>query len=236
MILQSPLKSFWIQSQRNNNHNCIWLFVELLICMTLTKCHYLLQHKITEGILKKNKIHLCRNNYLLSSGDEVIITVETQQFNLTGDQRSHASVSSPSISINETVMEGITIQEKSAAKQLHYPFWHLFADVSGQMHTVKYTHIFPLEVKNISTCLKPDKLWCHCLKIIEQIAYFLTHNLVEMEQIERKPLLKSRRHWFLHHQWPQWVHPQDTLHSGVVVLPSFQPLWLFPFIIIIIYY
>ena len=68
-------------------------------------------------ILKKSEISLCRNNYLLSSGDEVIITVETRQFNLTGDQHGHASVSSTSISINEAVIEGITMQRKSPTKQ-----------------------------------------------------------------------------------------------------------------------
>lgn len=82
---------------------------ELLICMTLTKCHYLLQREFTEGILKKSEIYLCRNNYLLSSGDEVIITAETPRFNLTSDQHGHASVSSSSISMSEAVMEGITI-------------------------------------------------------------------------------------------------------------------------------
>lgn len=51
------------------------------------------------------------NNYLISSGYEVMITVRTQQFNLTGDRHGHASVSSTSNSINEAVMEGITIQE-----------------------------------------------------------------------------------------------------------------------------
>lgn len=70
-------------------------------------------------ILKKSEISLCRNNYLLSSGDEVIITVETRQFNLTGDQHGHASASSTSISINEAVIEGITMQRKSPTKQLY---------------------------------------------------------------------------------------------------------------------
>ena len=113
---------------------------ELLICLTLTKCHYLLQRKFTEGILKKSQIYLCRNNYLLSSGDEVIITVETRQFNLTGDQHGHASVSSASISINEAVMDGITIQENplenssisiSGSRLVVY-----FLLVSGQMQTM----------------------------------------------------------------------------------------------------
>lgn len=82
---------------------------ESLICMTLTKCHYLWQREFTAGILKKSEMYLCRNNYLLSSGDEVIITVETPRFNLTSDQHGHASVSSTSISMNEAVMEGSTI-------------------------------------------------------------------------------------------------------------------------------
>ena len=51
---------------------------ELFICMTLTKCHYPPLRKLTKGILEKNKTHLWRNNYLLSSGDEVIITVKTR--------------------------------------------------------------------------------------------------------------------------------------------------------------
>ncbi len=94
--------------------------------MTLTKCHYLLRRRSTEGTLEKSKIYLCRNNYLLSSGDEVIITVETRQFNLTSDQHGHASVSSTSISINEAVMEGFTIKEicnKTAPLVYLAPVW-----------------------------------------------------------------------------------------------------------------
>lgn len=52
-----------------------------------------------------------RNNYLLCPGGEVVITVRTQLFNLTGDQHHHVSVSSSSISRNEAVMGDITRQE-----------------------------------------------------------------------------------------------------------------------------
>lgn len=129
--------------------------------MTLTKCHYVLQREFTKGIFNEDKIYLCRNNYLLSSGDKVIITVKTQLFNLTGDQHVHASVSSASISINEAVMEGITRQENP----LQNIFSGVFASFLGDIFytkwintgNMKHTEIFLLEVKNISACLKPAR-------------------------------------------------------------------------------